>query len=590
MFKRVVKFCRTTVCAAPVFFLLNTLFLLAIVFLRLGMSYTFKYLTEMLVDTSGTVRRSHVLIPILLFFVCITLAGNSGNFTRMMKMLCTRKAKKIYSKRFLQKAYQSRQDDFYVKDFYDRYEYVKTHMEDTTQLSEVVFTDLLYAVMNTIVVSVSISVFSPLIFLYIAVISVCMSSVNIYAAKKRVSLNDSYVNKERSAAYYDKLFIDKGAAREIRIFHLKDHLLSLWKEKYDGVYYDKYHLETRLKTLSCLPGILQNVFSYLLLVSFAYGVYTGSLSLGEFVFLFNVMWALTGSLTSIITILSGTIFEKDKYVERYERFVAGEANVHEEQGNRAGAFSDLELGHVSYRYENQQRAAVEDVSLKIKRGEIVSILGDNGSGKTTLSKIICGLLENYDGDVWYNGESLKDIDRETYYKRFGVGFQEFARYSLTLRENIGIGSVEHMENEKMLQEAVDKGNLGELLNHLPRGIDTVLGKEYDENGRELSGGQWQRVILSRVYMGTPDILVLDEPTASIDPIAEMELLQHFREIIGGRTAILISHRIGFARLSDRICIMEDGRLTEQGTHEELLAARGKYYQLFSEQKKLYGEY
>lgn len=190
LFKRVVKFCKETVCAAPVFFLLNTLFLLAMVFLRLGMSYTFKYLT-----------------------------------------------------------------------------------------------DLLCAVMNTVVVSVSISVFSPLIFLYIAVISVCMSWVNIHAAKRRVSLNDSYVNKERSAAYYDKLFIDKGAAREIRIFRLKDHLLSLWKEKYDGVYYDKYQLETKLNTLSYLPNILQNAFSYLLLVSFAYWVYTGSLSLGEFVFL-----------------------------------------------------------------------------------------------------------------------------------------------------------------------------------------------------------------------------------------------------------------------------------------------------------------
>lgn len=589
MFKRVVKFCRTTVCAAPVFFLLNTLFLLAIVFLQLGMSYTFKYLTEMLVDTSGMIRRSHVLIPILLFFVCITFAGNWGNFTRMMKMLCTRKAKKIYSRRFLRKAYGSRQDDFYVKEFYDQYEYVRTHMEDTTQLSEVVFTDLLFAVMRTIVVSVSISVFSPLIFLYIAVISVSMSLVNIYAAKRRVALNDSYVNRERSAAYYDRLFTDKGAAREIRIFRLKDYLLSLWKEKYDGVYYDKYRLEAKLKTLSYLPDILQNAFSYLLLASFAYGVYTGSLSLGEFVFLFNVMWSLTASLTSIITILSGTIFEKDKYVERYERFVAGEADGREGQGNSAGAFSDLELDHVSYRYENQQRAAVEDVSLRIRSGEIVSILGDNGSGKTTLSKIICGLLENYDGNVRYNGENIRDMDRESYYKRFGVGFQEFARYSLTLRENIGIGSVEHMEDEKMLREAVDKGNLGELIDQLPQGMDTVLGKEYDENGRELSGGQWQRVILSRVYMGTPDILVLDEPTASVDPIAEMELLQHFREIIGGRTAILISHRIGFARLSDRICIMEDGRLTEQGTHEELLAAGGKYYRLFSEQKKLYGE-
>lgn len=375
---------------------MNTLFLLAIVFLRLGMSYTFKYLTDLLADTGGTVQRSHVLIPILLFFVCITFAGNSGNFTRMMKMLCTRKAKKIYSRRFLQKAYWSRQDDFYVKDFYDQYEYVKTHMEDITQLSEAVFTDLLYAVMNTIVVSVSISVFSPLIFLYIAVISVCMSWVNIYAAKRRVSLNDSYVNRERSAAYCDKFFTDKGAAREIRIFRLKDHLLSLWKEKYDGVY-------------------------------------TGSLSLGEFVFLFHIMWALTGSLTSILKILSGTIFEKDKYVERYERFVAGETSTHEEQGNREGAFSDLALEHVNYRYENQQRAAVEDVSLTLKEHEKLMIVGMNGGGKPTFVNLLTSLLSDPSVTIRVNG------------KEGGLGnsvaciFQDFFHYQMSVKENIAMG-------------------------------------------------------------------------------------------------------------------------------------------------------
>lgn len=147
--------------------------------------------------------------------------------------------------------------------------------------------------------------------------------------------------------------------------------------------------------------------------------------------------------------------------------------------------------------------------------------------------------------------------------------------------------VESFDDENQINKAIEKGNLQEVIKKLPKGMDTILGKEYDKDGEDLSGGQWQRVILSRAYMGEPDVLILDEPTAAIDPIEEMRMLNQFKDIVKDKTALLISHRIGFARMSSRISIMDSGKIIESGTHEELLKLKGKYYELFTSQEELY---
>lgn len=627
MLKKLIRFCGVTVKSSPVLCIFNIGMMQFFVLMQLGMSYTFKLLTGLLTAGGNVSGRFQAALLVLVFFVCITFGGNTDNFTQMVKTAYTRKAKKLFHRRFLRRAYETGQDAFYDKEFYDRYEYIKGHIDDTTSLSEVIFNDLMYSILRIIVFSAAISLFSPLVFLYILLLSAVMCAVNLYAVKKRVALNDRYVNAERNKNYYDDVFVDRGAAKEIRLYRLKEKLTALWREKYREVESEKCILEKKLKVWNFIPGILQSIFTDLLLLYFSYEVFTGKLQVDEFVFLERSVWSLSWGIMSIISVVSGSMFEKLKYVDKYDSYVNqkapetgrkalkmnekalktdrkalgmdGKASKTDgkalgtdrkapESGRKApGGFQGLEMREVSYRYAGQETYALDHVSLKVKPGEVISILGENGSGKTTLSRVICGLLEDYEGDIYCCGGKLEELDREEYARKYGIGFQEFAKYSLTLRENVGVGSVEDLEDEEKIQDAVKKGHLETLLSELPEGLDTVLGKAYDEKGRELSGGQWQRVILSRAYMGNPEVLILDEPTASVDPIEEIQLLGRFREIIAGRTAILISHRIGFARLSDRICIMEKGHIVEEGTHQELLDKKGRYHRMFQKQRKLY---
>jgi ATP-binding cassette subfamily B protein len=372
--------------------------------------------------------------------------------------------------------------------------------------------------------------------------------------------------------------------------------MNLWNTSYRKFADAKYKFEKKAMLLSNIPNVFQQVLTLVLTLYFLHMVYVERLTVGDFTFLTRMMWMLVWRLTDIVDIFSREIAENYKYVEKYENFTGNmNKNQFKELSDYAlndfnlseGEFDELSFENVTYSYPNQEGNAVENINFKIKKGEVVSLLGYNGSGKSTLSKLMCGVLRNYDGTRKLNGKDIKDFPDESLYRYFGIGFQDFTRYSLSLKENIGFGMVEKMLDEDEINKAVEKGNLYEIIGNLPNGTDTIIGKEFDSSGQDLSGGQWQRVILSRAYMGEPELLILDEPTASIDPLEEMRMLMHFKDIVKGKTALLISHRIGFARLSDRICVMDNGAIVEDGTHDELLERRGYYYELFASQQELY---
>ena len=245
------------------------------------------------------------------------------------------------------------------------------------------------------------------------------------------------------------------------------------------------------------------------------------------------------------------------------------------------------MDHVSYTYSNADRPAVRDISLKIKKGEIISILGYNGSGKTTLSKVINGLLHDYEGRVLFHDIDIRDMDAERSYQYVGTVYQAFAKYKMSFGENISVGDVEHLEDAARIAEVMHIVNLDDVVEGFANGTDTKLGKDLYADGADLSGGQWQRIAIARACMGSKEILIFDEPTAAIDPWEEENLLQNLRSILNGRTAVLLSHRIGFARLADTIYMMQEGQIVEQGSHEELLRMNGLYSQFFFAQQKLY---
>ncbi|MCS7464100.1 ABC transporter ATP-binding protein/permease [Paenibacillus doosanensis] len=246
----------------------------------------------------------------------------------------------------------------------------------------------------------------------------------------------------------------------------------------------------------------------------------------------------------------------------------------------------FELQNVSFRY-NSEACALQDVSMKIRRGEIVALVGGNGAGKSTLVKVLLGFYKPTEGHVFFEGKSYEDIDLSKLVERIGVTFQDYAKFEFTLRENIAFGDLASLHDDVALYAAAEKGGAAKLLKRQSSGLDTHLGRWYHKNAIQLSGGEWQRIAVSRAHISNKDILIMDEPAAMLDPIAELEQFHHIRNSIQNRTGVLVSHRIGFARLADQVAVMDGGKLVEFGTHEELMAERGMYYKLFTSQAQWY---
>jgi ATP-binding cassette subfamily B protein len=246
----------------------------------------------------------------------------------------------------------------------------------------------------------------------------------------------------------------------------------------------------------------------------------------------------------------------------------------------------LEFRNVSFRYPGREDWALRGVNLQIAPGQKVALVGQNGAGKTTLIKLMTRLYDPTEGQILLDGVDLRDYDPDQLRLKIGVIFQDFVRYQLTARENIGFGQIDQLSNQSRIDGAAERGGADDVLTELPKGMDATLGNWF-QDGHELSGGQWQKIALSRAFMRDGEVLVLDEPTAALDAEREYEIFQRFRELTEGKIAVLISHRFSTVRMADQIIVIEGGQVREQGSHAELLALGGTYARLFEMQAEGY---
>jgi ATP-binding cassette subfamily B protein len=269
------------------------------------------------------------------------------------------------------------------------------------------------------------------------------------------------------------------------------------------------------------------------------------------------------------------------YLEQPQHGVHGTAVVGLDE--RAG----IEFDRVSFTYPGAAAPAIRELSLTVRPGQSVALVGSNGSGKTTLVKLLAGLYVPSGGTIRYQGRDLNDWDPVALRNRIGVIFQDFNRYQLTVGENIGAGDVAAFEDRSRWAEAADKGQAAEFIGGLPGAYETQLGRWFN-SGQELSGGQWQRVALARAFMRSgAEILVLDEPTAAMDAETEAQIFEHFRSLTKNRIAVLISHRFSTVRHADNIVVLDGGEIVEQGSHDELMRLGGRYARLFDLQARGY---
>ena len=292
---------------------------------------------------------------------------------------------------------------------------------------------------------------------------------------------------------------------------------------------------------------------------------------------------LGGALRNVTSLYDGAFFLDD-----YAAFLSLGAEVEATRPREVVAepFGELRAQALGFTYPGSAQPALAGIDLTIRRGEVVALVGENGSGKTTLAKLLAGLYSPVEGQVLWDGVDLATVDPASVREHVAVIFQDFARYRLTARENIGLGRDERLDDAEAIRAAAVSAGASGFLERLPLGYETLLSKDL-AGGRDLSVGQWQRVALARAFFRDAPFLVLDEPTSALDPKSEHALFQQLRTLAAGRTALLISHRFSSVREADRIFVLDGGRLVEQGTHDELVARDGRYAQLFRLQAAAY---
>ncbi|MEH2468372.1 ABC transporter ATP-binding protein [Nostoc sp.] len=387
-------------------------------------------------------------------------------------------------------------------------------------------------------------------------------------------------SETREQHYLENLLAREDFVTEVKLYQLGEMLLGRYRNLFDQLYGEDRDLTLRRGLWGYLLGLVSTGAFYLAYAWIVLETVLGKISLGDMTMYLTVFRQGQSTFSNALTSIGG-MYEDNLYLSNLYDFL--EEEVPKSWGKATIGLDSqdgIRFENVSFTYPGSSKLALRNISLHLKPREKLAIVGENGSGKTTLIKLLTRLYTPDSGRIFLDGLDLQEWDVDVLRRRIGVIFQNFVRYQFTVGENIGVGDVEHLENKTNWQTAAQKGMAQSFIDQLPQSFQTQLGRWFKE-GQELSGGQWQKIALSRAFMRSQaDILVLDEPTSAIDAQAEFEIFNHFRAITQNQMVLLISHRFSTVRMADKILVIENGEVIEQGTHKELLQLGGRYAKLF----------
>jgi ATP-binding cassette, subfamily B, bacterial len=392
---------------------------------------------------------------------------------------------------------------------------------------------------------------------------------------------------ERRSMYMAILLAHDQFAKEVRLFNLGDLFRRQGREVRLQLYRENFQLMIRRAIASLGAESFAKILTVLVFVFIAYETIQGRLKIGDLVLYQQALQRGEAALQGVLGGLSG-LYEDNLFLTNLYEFLNLKPTISDPAYPKqfpAPVQRGIEVRDVSFQYADTPRHALGGVSLKIQPGETIALVGENGCGKTTLVKLLCRLYEPTQGQILIDGIDIRDFAIADLRQEISVIFQDYAKYYLSARENIWLGNIQS-STDGDVEDAARRSGAHDVIERLPKGYDTILGKLF-EQGEELSIGQWQKIALARAFLRNSQLIILDEPTSAMDPMAEYEVFQRFKELTQNQMAVLISHRLSTVKMADRIYLMAEGRIAEAGTHQELVELNGSYARLFESQAENY---
>ena len=433
---------------------------------------------------------------------------------------------------------------------------------------------------------------SVVLVVFLIGVTICSFMLNHKAIRFTEKHRDEKVRYQQRTDYLASVSGDIKSAKDIRLYHMNGWLSDMYRKNVEGLngWYRRY-TKTVFGVAAGDAGLslVREVAAYVYLL---YMVISKNMGVADFVLYFGVITGFSTWLSGLfgqVTALS-RISSTVNYVRT---FLAYPDTYNREGGRELPKASDgpkaLSLCYVSYRYEGAEQDTLSGVSLTVAPKEHLAIVGLNGAGKTTLVKLLCGLTDPTEGCVRYDGVDVKEYNRDTYYELFSAVFQQFSLLPVTFAEAVAEKEPAKIDRERV-EACLKTAGLWDKIASLPKGMDSEYSRAVNDEGTELSGGQIQKLLLARALYRKAPMMILDEPTAALDPIAESNLYETYHQVMKDCSTVFISHRLASTRFCDRIVLMEDGKIIEEGTHTELLTKRGRYYELYETQAKYYREH
>jgi ATP-binding cassette, subfamily B, bacterial len=471
--------------------------------------------------------------------------------------------------------------------FYDRLERARVQATDRLGMIQQIGR-LIQLVITTITLSAAIIFYSPwLMLLLIAGVLPAFLGESHFAFLGYAK-NFRQTPIRRQLDYLRQVGGSKEAAKELKLFGLSKFLTQRFTQLSDEIYRENVALSRRKLIAGALLSVIAYMGYYSAYVFVIWQTLTGAFSIGVWYLLSGAILQASNNIQQIFSTLSG-IADQALFLTDLLAFFEMQPTIRSKPNALPAPrpiLRGFEFRNVSFRYPGSSRLVLNGLNFHLRPGERVALIGENGEGKTTIVKLITRLYDPTEGQVLLDGVDLREYRLEDLYREVGVIFQDFMRYEMTARENIAVGRIEEIDDLKLLEGAAQKSLADAVIGKLPGGYGQMLGRRF-EGGVDLSGGEWQKVALARAYLRDAQLLVLDEPTAALDARSEFEVFQRFAELTAGKMALFISHRFSTVRMADRIVVLENGRIAEEGSHDELASLGGRYKEMFELQAASY---